>query len=345
MNTIRVLKHGVCATIQDQGRPEFQHLGVVSGGACDRYALGLANRLVGNPADAAAIEVTLWGDAFSFDKETLVSVTGGDLTAVAERDGNAAEQAIPLDRPVLLHPGTTLRFRGCRTGCRAYLAVAGGIDVPRVLGSRSTYLRAAVGGKDGRALRASDVIPIGELTESHLKISERLTYLPRDVAIVGDQFIAPRWSAMMRSGTEHDVTCLRVLRGSHFKYLSESQRQQLWSDSFQVSEQSDRMGYRLRGPKLQLDGAEEMLSAGLMPGTLQLPGDGQVILIMADGAPTGGYPRVAHVISADLPIAAQVRPGQRICFREVDLATAHRELASQTSALRRLELWMALWIK
>ncbi len=255
----------------------------------DPLALRVANLLVGNPENAAALEFTLRGPELEFSAATIVAVGGGDFGAV------------PLWQPVAVPAGGRLNFGGARTGCRAYLAVAGGFDVAPVLGSRGTYLRAAFGGHEGRALRDGDVL--------------RAPGIARQV--VGrwhiDERILPAYGP---------APTVRVVRGAQ----AEEFGGRIFRNAFSISPQSDRMGVRLTGPALARANTTELISSTVVPGTIQVPLDGQPIILMADAQTIGGYPQIAHVISVDLPLVAQLRPGDSVRFHEVTLAEAH-ELA------------------
>jgi len=286
---IEVIRPGLLTTVQDLGRRGHRSSGLPAGGAMDALALRVANLLVGNPAGAAALEVTLIGPELAFAADTLVAVGG------AEFDG------VPAWRPRRVAAGDRIAFGECRRGCRAYVAVAGGIDLAPVLGSRSTYLRAEIGGYQGRALRAGDRIPVG--------------MAGRTLADAGAWRVAPE----ILPAYAPAVT-LRVLRGAQAGEFAIG----LWGAEYRVTPQSDRMGLRLAGNPLARAGNEELLSSAVAPGTVQVPPDGQPIVLMADAQTIGGYPQVAHVIGPDLPLAAQLRAGDRVRFQEVSLEEAHR---------------------
>lgn len=286
---VTVKRGGMLTTVQDLGRCGHRAAGVPLGGAMDPLALRVANLLVGNAESAAALEFTLRGPELEFSAETIVAVGGGDFGAV------------PLWQPITVPAGGRLAFGAARTGCRGYLAIAGGFDVAPVLGSRGTYLHAAFGGHEGRALRAGDVLQAPELTRG----------------VVGrwhiDERILPAYGA---------APIVRVVRGAQAEEFGAA----FFGHAFSVSPKSDRMGVRLTGPALSRVGAAETVSATVVPGTVQVPPDGQPIILMADAQTIGGYPQAAHVIGVDLPLVAQLRPGDTVRFHEVTLAEAH-ELA------------------
>jgi antagonist of KipI len=285
---VTVARAGMLTTVQDLGRPGQRADGVPLTGAADAFALRLANLLVGNPDDAAGLECTLTGPELIFSADTTIAAGGATFEGLAPW------------QPVHVKAGQRIALGRCRAGCRGYLALAGGVDCPSVLGSRSTYLRAGLGGIEGRALRDGDVLPAHAWT--HPATDEHWRIDPR---------ILPAYTSS---------PVLRVLRGAQAGEFGEG-----WlAAEFRMTPQSDRMGVRLKGPTLLRRHEGELLSAAVTPGTVQVPPDGHPILLLADAQTIGGYPRIAHVIGVDLPLAAQLRPGDTVRFREVSLAEAHR---------------------
>lgn len=297
---MRIIRGGMLTTVQDLGRHGVRGAGVPQGGAMDAFALRLANWLVGNAESAAALEMTLVGAEVEFSGDALVAVGGGDFGG------------LELWRPHLVKAGTRLKFGAAKSGCRAYLAVSGGIEVPVVLGGRGTFLRAGLGGLEGRALRDGDVLTVGRAVAGragdHWRIDPRLL---------------PAYSA---------APTVRVVRGAQADEFATD----WWRQGFTVSAQSDRMGIRLGGEKLARTATGELVSRAVLPGTLQVPADGQPIVLMADAQTLGGYPQLAHVIAVDLPLMAQLRPGDAVRFAEVELAEAHRLWLAREHALALL---------
>jgi antagonist of KipI len=284
---VTVIRGGMLTTVQDLGRRGHRAAGVPLGGAMDTFALRVANLLVGNPEDAAALECTLLGPELVFSADTVIALGGTDF------DGLAAWQ------PMVVHAGERVKLGATRRGCRGYLAVAGGVDVPPVLGSRSTYLRGGFGGFQGRALRDGDVVTAPDVSRhvtDHWRIDAR---------------ILPAYSA---------APTVRVVRGAQLDDFGVA----LFEAEFKILPQSDRMGIRLGGAKLARIGAVELASSAVVPGTVQVPPDGQPIILMADAQTIGGYPQAANVISVDLPLVAQLRPGDRVRFAEAPLDEALR---------------------
>ena len=311
--TIRVLTGGLQTTVQDLGRPSHQHQGIPGGGAMDRMAARVGNLLVGNDVSAATLETTLIGPSLLFTEETLIAITGADLEAAV------GTTAIPLWHPALLPAGTTLHFGRALRGCRAYVAVAGGIDVPAVFGSRSTYLRAEFGGFEGRALHAGDQLAIGQSSALSHQIAASMRAGARGHTTVA------RWSAGVSIRTRlSDDAVVRLIRGAHTDLLSEASLAVLVGSRFRVSASSDRMGYRLDGETLTLRAPTELLSEGVAFGTVQLPPGGSPIVLMADRQTTGGYPRIGEVASVDLGLVAQLKPGDQLRFRFVALEEAQQ---------------------
>jgi antagonist of KipI len=295
----------------------------------DRNALRVANALVGNAEGAAGLEITLIGPTLRFDRTALIAITGADLEATVN------ETRIPTWHPVAVPAGATLRFGKPQVGCRAYLAIAGGVDVPPLFGSRSTYLRGGFGGFAGRALRAGDVVPCGEASGLSLAIGQSLHAV--------DGIGIARWSAGATLRPPYSSEPLiRVLAGAHTDALARESRAALFTAPFRVSASSDRMGYRLEGPALSLREPLELLSEAVAFGTIQLPAGGAPIVLMADRQTTGGYPRVGEVASIDLPLIAQLKPGDRLRFRLVSLDEAQRWYLAYEQELTQARAGIAL---
>jgi biotin-dependent carboxylase-like uncharacterized protein len=298
---LEVLEGGLLTTIQDAGRFGCRRLGVTQGGPMDAAAHRAANRLVANPEDAASLECTIAGPSLRFAATTVFAVTGADLGAVLER-ADKGDWEVPLGMSVLARAGNVLSFRGCRAGCRAYVAFAGGIDVPLVLGSRATDLTAGVGGLQGRALRSGD----------------RLALRP------GGRASAPSLPRTLPQAPAEAVT-VRVVLGPQADSFTADSLERFLSEAYAVTPVSDRLGCRLSGAPLRHAGAAEIVTDGMVFGSVQVPPDGQPIVMMADAPTTGGYPKIATVVAADLPLVAQLVPGAgRLSFRAVAVAELRR---------------------
>ncbi|MGI8982689.1 MAG: biotin-dependent carboxyltransferase family protein [Pirellulaceae bacterium] len=314
--SIRVLRPGLLTTVQDLGRWGMQRYGVVVGGAMDPFALRMANLLVGNHEDAAAIEMTLLGPTLQIERDTLIALCGGEFHPTM---GN---RVLKTWRPHFIEQGAVLNFGSAISGCRGYLAIAGGIDVPLVLGSRSTYLHGKFGGFEGRALKEGDLLP----TLPTLAVS------PPNC----------NWRIGALTPAYDDCPTLRVLVAREFDWLTSQSQEHLFSSEFEVTPQSDRMGYRLSGPRLELTSPRELISEAICPGTIQVPADGQPILLMADCATTGGYPKAACVASVDLSLAAQLRPGSTLRFAAISLAEAQSLYRQPEADIAWLKVGLAL---
>jgi len=307
---MRIARAGLMTTVQDLGRTGHRASGVPRSGPMDLFAFRVANLLAGNSEDAAGLEITLSGPELEFSEAARIAICGAEFSGL--------QSWRPLDVPA----GARVRFAQCRKGCRAYLAIAGGISVPPVLGSRSTYLRGGLGGFHGRALCDGDVLEIGSVPKGQA---------PRGPA--ASFFVAPSLlPAYAASPT------LRVVRGAQAGEFDGS----LFAEEFVVTPHSDRMGLRLSGKAIVRRSGGELASAPVAPGTIQVPPDGQPIVLMADAQSLGGYPQAAHVAAVDLPVLAQVCPGDLVRFREVPLDEAQllilrreRELAILREGVRQ----------
>ena len=314
MASLRVITPGMLTTIQDRGRWGWQDRGVPVAGPMDSYSHRLANMLVGNEADAAALEVTLVGPEVEFDDERIAAATGADFDLIV--DGRSK----PVNAPFAVAGGSVLRFGTRRRGARAYLALAGGIAVPPVLESRSTHLPSAMGGFEGRSLQAGDRLPLGKWDRTSFPVHAQAEKTP-DLS-----FWLPDGRATVR-----------ILPGPQLYRFADDGLDILQSAPFVVDAASNRMGFRLRGPALRHAGDAEMLSDATPLGALQVPAAGQPILLMADRQTTGGYPSIATVISADIGLAGQLAPGDSISFVVSTLREAIAALAAQEQALMAFE--------
>ena len=301
--SIDVLKPGLLMTVQDQGRHGHQHVGLCPGGAMDTIALTLANALVGNPDDFAAVELTVMGLQLVFRRETLVAIAGAEF-----------EASIPMNRPVLVAAGTRVSIGRAMRGARGYLAVAGGIAVEPVLGSRSTYLPGGFGGLEGRSLRRGDVLPLA--TESEALSRKRFSALKdkRDRTV--------RWSAPPLTVADREPIVVHAIEGEHFSHFDAAMQRSFFDAVWRVTPDSNRMGFRLEGPPMSRAEGGELLSGPTCLGSVQVPANGVPIALMADHQTTGGYPRIAEIVAADVPRLAQLAPGGALHFALCSLDTA-----------------------
>ncbi len=321
-----IQRSGFLSSVQDLGRKGHRASGVSLGGALDPHALAVANLLVGNETSAAGIECTLGELRISFTGECLVAWTGGAFEV------RAGETEIPAGRPAVIRAGESLCLIASPAGGRAWLAIAGGVEVPLVLGSRSTDLRAGFGGWEGRALRDGDVLPVGA----------PLTEATRIQQTMGDKRIASWGAPMEWVSPKPRHPFLRMVAGADWALLPEKAQRALLEKTFTVAPESDRMGVRFDGAPLLRTNDDDLLSEAVAPGTLQVPPSGQPILLLGDCQTIGGYPKIAHVITVDLPSAAQLRPGDEVRFAEVTLAEAQHLLAERESDLARFRIGLEL---
>jgi KipI family sensor histidine kinase inhibitor len=289
---VEVLDGGLLTTVQDLGRIGYQRYGVPVAGAADAPALRAANRLVGNAPGAAGLECTVSGPILAARGPIVAAVTGADLGAVVERE-DIGRFEVPPWSSFFLRPGNVLRFEGRRSGARAYVAFAGGIDVPEVLGSRSTYLTAGFGGFEGRTLRSGDRFGLGAAARA----------------------AAPgaRWTRNARANGSEPI---RLVLGPQEDYFTEKALVTLTSSTYTVAAASDRMGLRFEGPALEHRHVD-FVSDGIMQGGIQVPPNGLPILMLADRATMGGYPKIATAALVDIPRLAQLLPGDTVRFRVV----------------------------
>jgi antagonist of KipI len=297
-------------TVQDAGRWGHQAQGVPVAGPMDPVAFRLANTIAGNPLNAALLEVTLLGPELVFDDERAIAVTG------AEFDITVDDWSVPMYARVPVPPGGRLRFGRRRRGARAYLAVQGGIALPPVLGSQATHVISGIGGYEGRPLRAGDRIPLAHSASP---------------ATPGPSPLAPIVPLPDGHGR------LRVLPGPQQYLFAHDALDVLCAGRYVIAPNSDRMGFRLEGPALTHSGSADIISDATPLGVLQVPASGQPILLMADRQTTGGYPKIATVISADLTIAGQLAPGDSISFAVCSPRDALAALIVQEQALLRAE--------
>ena len=298
-----VLKPGMLSTFQDLGRFGQQHLGVSVAGAMDQRAHRLANVLVGNDPALATLEITLTGPTLRFTKPCCLALCGADLSATLNG------QPLVLNRPIVVRAKDELSFGVRQHGTRAYLAVHGGFALEPVLGSTSTYLRSAMGGWHGRALRRDDEIPLLRSLKN-----QGLEDLAMDL-----------WSLKIylpAALSEPRQTFVRLIKGQQWDEFTPESCAALLTEPYRISPDSERMGYRLQGASLLMTTPRQMISEGTTFGTIQVPAGGQPIILMADRQTTGGYPKMAYVASVDLPRLAQMGPGDIVSFKAISLEQA-----------------------
>jgi antagonist of KipI len=327
--SMRVLAPGLLTSVQDLGRHGHSAIGVGTAGAMDPVALRLANMLVGNVNNAACLEMTLRGPRLCFETDALIALTGAPV------DARCGGVALPGWCPVVLRAGAEVDFAGMSRGARTYLAIAGGIGIAEMLGSRSADINAGFGPMAGRALAQDDSLPTGANVAAAAK--RAVATARSGDADTHEPAVAAKWSIDPSPWFDPDgPEPIALTRGAHFGRLDATSRQALFDAEFRIGSQSNRVGYRLGGPRLTLTAPLELISEGVAPGTLQLPPDGNLIALMAEAPTTGGYPRVAHVATVDLPRLAQRKPGDRIRFAQISLEEAQSRYLERERALARL---------
>jgi antagonist of KipI len=349
--TVTILKTGIQCTVQDQGRRGYQRYGVPVGGAMDKHAAAVANMLCGNAYDAAVLEFILHGAKIRFDDDALIAFAGGGAVPYLQgphlggphlggphlggRHLGGREKkktsVLPVHKNIFVPKNTIVELQYSDKGCRMYMAIAGGFDVPLVMGSRSMYLPVEA----GEPQVAGDILPVAEMTEVSLNMIRKMA---------GDEVYVSKWGAIELI-EEVETDCIRVMRGHEWEQFNKVSQNKWLNDRFTISNSSDRMGVKLEGGGLQreqaaggrLQVAEEMISTAVSMGTVQVIPDGSPLILMADAQTTGGYPRIAQVIDADLPILAQKRPGDKIRFREVSIPVAEELYINRQEELIRLK--------
>lgn len=304
---VTVLRPGMMASVQDLGRYGYRERGICPGGALDTLALTLANRLVGNADDAAGLEITMGACELRFETTTRIALTGDDFGARLDGEPLWPGWSFPVAEGQVLKLERVNSW-AAKEGLRSWLAIAGGIDVPVILDSRSTDLKAGFGGYQGRALKKGDKLSLGLPALN----AEQMARRPFGVKM-------PEWEF---SDEDDGVTVLRVMPGPEFEHFTVASHKLLWDEPWRLTPQSNRMGSRLAGPELKRKRNGDMLSSAVIPGTIQVPPSGQPIILMGDAQTTGGYPRIGVVIRADLWKLARVPLNGELRLARVDAGAA-----------------------
>jgi antagonist of KipI len=313
MSLIEVRAPGLLTTVQDLGREGFGPMGVSPSGAADAVALRVGNRLAGNAEGAAGLEMTLLGGSFFFREAAVVALTGSDFAPTLD------DERVETWSSVEIRAGQTLQIGPTRAGARCYLCVRGGIDVKLFLGSASTHLLSGLGGFDGRALRKGDVLKVGRAIEGFR------TFRKRNLARRALEKLAPR-------------KVLRVTAGPQSDWFSKEARNMFYAGTYRVTEESNRMGLRLEGAAIASAPGGEMISEGVSLGAVQITASGLPIILFVEQQTTGGYPKIANVISADMSSLGQRRPRDEMRFELVEMETARALLVEQEELLASKEL-------
>ncbi|AJH21706.1 MULTISPECIES: biotin-dependent carboxyltransferase family protein [Bacillus] len=325
---VEILHAGMFTTVQDLGRFHYQQYGVPVGGAMDKNALRMINMLVGNEENEAGLEITIMGPKLLIKKTTLLAIGGADMEPLLNGE------RIPLWHPILAEEGSMLCLGKAKSGCRAYVTFAGGININRTMGSKSTYIRAALGGIEGRMLKKGDYFQIGTGAEVASRFIQNLQEEKR---------IKTKWAICnnaLPKYKKHPI--LRVITDFEYDQFTEESIKSFFSKEYKVSNYADRMGYRLDGDVLNRVEEIEILSSPVTFGTIQVPNGGQPIILMADRQTTGGYPRIGNVISVDLPLLAQLKPGDYVTFEKITMEDAAQLYIKQETSMSLLKKFIAL---
>ncbi len=308
--SLQILVPGLLTTVQDRGRYGWRHFGVPRSGAADTWSLAIANRLVGRPPGAAALEYCLTGPSIRFARSLDFAIAGG----VVEASLNG--RPISCHRRYAANPADTLTIGAVLRGCRGYVAFSTPLLIPSVLGSQSTYRPASFGGFEGRALQANDLLPLVDTSTPAPRPSDARP--PSDLV----PYMSHNWA-------------LRVLPGPEFDQLHKSEQSSLFDTAFTVGQRADRMGVQLQGPLIGKDRRADASSSAVFPGTVQAPPGGNPFVLLSDGQTTGGYPRVAQICRADLHVLGQLRPGDQVELQPIDADQAKQLLDTKNALLKR----------
>ncbi|WP_077624720.1 biotin-dependent carboxyltransferase family protein [Sediminibacillus massiliensis] len=304
--SLRIIEEGLQTSIQDSGRPGSQSSGISVSGAMDSKAMKLANIAVGNHAHEAVLEMSYMGPSITFETDMVIALTGADMSAKIN------DKPLSLGMPLAVKTGDTLQLRTVRTGMHCYLAVKGGFNIPEILGSKSASIKDDLGGEFSRRLKTGDSIPINTPLKS-TPFSWRLS--PQLFSYIQEEPV------------------VRFIEGRQYHWFTEEARQMFMTESYKTTTQSNRMGYRLEGKRINKNKEEDLVTEAATFGTIQIPPDGNPIILMAESQSTGGYPKIGQVIQADLPVLSQVKPGKSVTFKKVSLDEAINELRKERSEI------------
>lgn len=308
MNAIRIIEPGFLTTIQDLGRFGYQQYGMPVCGAMDSYSLRLANWLVDNEINEACLEISFIGPRIEFLFDAIIGISGAEMRP--ELNG----KELAMNEAIFAKAGDVLSFVGMVAGARSYLSISGGFDIHSVMDSKSTYLRGKIGGYKGRKLEENDLVPI---------FGNKEKYKKRKVPL-----------HMLRKFSSENA--IRIIPGPELGRFEMESVIKFMTSSYSISVESDRMGYRLEGPVLDHLNGADINSAGLSLGTIQVPGNGKPIIMMADRQTVGGYTRLANVISVDIPLLGQMKPGDKLNFQEISLEKAQNLLQMENLQIQNL---------
>lgn len=318
--SITIIKSGIQATVQDLGRSGYQKYGVPVGGAMDTISAQLANLICGNDEKEGLIEFTLHDAKLFFNESAFIAICGSGAQVEINN------QKLPFNRLIQVEAYSTLTWKPTATGCRSYLAVSGGLDIPHVMNSVSTYLPSSLGGLNGRELKSDDV----------LKFKKKHTGIPpKNNSPLKNGFSFSKWSIPVHMHSAH--LPVQFIKGPEWELFSAEDQTRFSSTAFSVSTQSNRMGYQLTGALLNSENRLNLISTGVTKGNIQVTNEGQPILLMSDAQTTGGYPRIARVCPSHLSSLAQCRPGTIIQFEEISEEQSSKNLSNQNLWLEKVK--------
>lgn len=303
-----VNSQGLLTLIQDKGRIGYQKFGVPSSGVMDNYSYEIGNILVGNNGNEACLEVLMMGPEIIFDDESKIAITGADLGPMIN------DIKIDMWRSYIVKRGDRLSFKGIFSGARSYICFEGGIDAKEVMNSKSTYTRARIGGIEGRPIKVNDYINLNKRNNYQNRILD-LEYIPE---------------------YKSDIT-LRVIKGPQDDMFEDSEFEKLTTSEYIVTNECDRMGYRLEGEEIKHIQGADIISDGISFGAIQIPGHGKPIIMMADRQTVGGYSKIANVCTVDLPKLAQAKPGDKVKFEIISVESAQKELIDYCEKLEYIK--------
>ena len=312
MKGFKVINPGIFDTIQDLGRFGFQQYGMPVSGAMDSYALRIGNRLLGNKENEAGIEISTPGLFLEVLRRTAIAITGANFNPIINNSPTPMWEVIEVKK------GDIISFNQVKSGCRSYLLVVGGIDVTIILGSKSTYVRGKIGGLKGRPLKKADIINIGKTNQ------ELQNIIGRKVPV----------NNLPAYNEENEI---RVILGPQDDHFTKDGLHAFLNSFYEITANSDRMGYRLKGPKIKSKNGSDIITDGIPLGSIQVPLDGMPIVMLADRQTTGGYAKIATVISVDVDKFAQMKPGNRVKFIQINLEEAHRLLQEREKKITEIQ--------
>ncbi|MES2427713.1 MAG: biotin-dependent carboxyltransferase family protein [Bacteroidota bacterium] len=319
---IQIIKPGILSTIQDLGRNLFLLQAVPFSGAMDIFSARIANKALDNDDGVAVIEFTYADALFRAESDILIAYAGDGATLIVN------DQKLPSERPLFIPAKSVIELKNNPKGSRTYLAIAGGWDVPEILGSRSTFLTANIGGKDGRILKTGDTLNNIEPSANN---TTRLL-----AALKGDNINYPKWSIARSLLLPNDRKSIRIMLAQEFSWFDDLSIVNFFSTPYTIGINSNRMGYHLEGLAIDRIQKDELLSTAVTPGTIQVTGNGSMVLLMADCQTTGGYPRIGQVAAVDLPLCAQLKPGDKINFTGISRHEAEMLYLEREQQLQQL---------